>query len=44
MIERPLYLEKLISKKENGLIKIITGNRTGVAESRTFCLQYIISI
>ena len=27
MIERPRYLEKLISKKENGLIKIITGNR-----------------
>ena len=27
MIERPRYLEKLISKKENGLVKIITGNR-----------------
>lgn len=27
MIERPDYLQKLISKKENGLIKIITGNR-----------------
>ncbi len=27
MIGRPRYLEKLISKKENGLVKIITGNR-----------------
>ncbi len=27
MIKRPDYLQKLISKKENGLIKIITGNR-----------------
>ena len=27
MIERPRYLDKLISKKENGLVKIITGNR-----------------
>jgi len=27
MISRPDYLAKLISKKENGLIKIITGNR-----------------
>lgn len=27
MIERPNYLSKLISKKQNGLIKIITGNR-----------------
>ena len=27
MIQRPFYLSKLISKKENGLIKIITGNR-----------------
>lgn len=27
MIERPQYLAKLIAKKENGLIKIITGNR-----------------
>lgn len=27
MIERPTYLSKLISKKQNGLIKIITGNR-----------------
>lgn len=27
MIARPRYLEKLISKKENGLVKIITGNR-----------------
>lgn len=27
MIARPVYLDKLISKKENGLIKIITGNR-----------------
>ncbi len=27
MIGRPRYLEKLVSKKENGLVKIITGNR-----------------
>ena len=27
MIARPHYLDKLIAKKENGLIKIITGNR-----------------
>lgn len=27
MIQRPRYLEKLISKKNNGLIKIISGNR-----------------
>lgn len=27
MINRPSYLEQLISKKQNGLIKIITGNR-----------------
>lgn len=27
MIDRPRYLEKLILKKENGLVKIITGNR-----------------
>ncbi|MGN0738986.1 MAG: ATP-binding protein [Treponema sp.] len=27
MIKRPLYLKRLISKKENGLIKIITGIR-----------------
>ena len=27
MIERPKYLEKIISKKENGMIKIITGIR-----------------
>ena len=27
MIQRPLYLDKLISKKENGLVKIITGKR-----------------
>lgn len=27
MIERPKYLSKLVSKKQNGLIKIITGNR-----------------
>ncbi|MCI7036545.1 MAG: AAA family ATPase, partial [Spirochaetia bacterium] len=27
MIERPRYLSKLVSKKQNGLIKIITGNR-----------------
>lgn len=27
MIDRPRYLGKLISKKENGLVKIITGNR-----------------
>ena len=27
MIARPKYLNKLIAKKENGLIKIITGNR-----------------
>lgn len=26
MIGRPRYLEKLVSKKENGLVKIITGN------------------
>lgn len=25
MIERKKYLEKLISKKENGLVKVITG-------------------
>ena len=27
MIERKKYLEKLISKKENGLVKVITGIR-----------------
>ncbi len=27
MIERPQYLNKLISKKENGMIKVITGLR-----------------
>lgn len=27
MIERPIYLEKLIDRKQNGLIKIITGVR-----------------
>ena len=27
MIERKRYLDKLISKKENGLIKVITGIR-----------------
>ena len=27
MIQRKRYLDKLISKKENGLVKIITGNR-----------------
>lgn len=27
MIDRPYYLQKLISRKQNGLIKIITGNR-----------------
>ena len=27
IIQRPRYLDKLISKKENGLVKIITGNR-----------------
>ena len=27
MIERKRYLDKLISKKENGLVKIITGIR-----------------
>ena len=27
MIDRPHYLDKLIAKKENGLIKIITGNK-----------------
>lgn len=27
MMQRPRYLDKLISKKENGLVKIITGNR-----------------
>lgn len=27
MIERKKYLDKLISKKENGLVKIITGIR-----------------
>ena len=27
IIDRPRYLEKLISKRENGLVKIITGNR-----------------
>lgn len=27
MINRPYYLQKLISRKQNGLIKIITGNR-----------------
>ena len=27
MIQRTRYLDKLISKKENGLVKIITGNR-----------------
>lgn len=26
-IERPLYLNKLISKKDNGRVKIITGIR-----------------
>ena len=27
MIERKKYLDKLISKKENGLVKVITGIR-----------------
>lgn len=27
MIERPIYLERLISRKDNGLVKIITGIR-----------------
>ena len=27
MIERPIYLKKLIDRKQNGLIKIITGVR-----------------
>ena len=27
MIERKQYLDKLISKKENGLVKVITGIR-----------------
>ena len=27
MIERKKYLEKLIAKKENGLVKVITGIR-----------------
>lgn len=27
MIERPEYLNKIISKKENGMIKVITGIR-----------------
>lgn len=29
MIERKRYLDKLISKKGNGLVKIITGIRCG---------------
>ena len=27
MIERKIYLDKLISKRKNGLIKVITGIR-----------------
>lgn len=45
MINRPKYLEQLISKRHNGLIKIITGNRRS---GKSFLLntiyhQYLIS-
>ena len=45
MIERPRYLEKLISKRENGLVKIITGNRRCGKSYLLFVIyhQYLIN-
>lgn len=44
MIARPQYLNKLIAKKENGLIKIITGNRRCGKSCLLFTIyhQYLI--
>lgn len=45
VIERPRYLEKLISKRENGLVKIITGNRRCGKSYLLFVIyhQYLIN-
>ena len=45
MIERPRYLEKLISKRENGLVKIITGNHRCGKSYLLFVIyhQYLIN-
>lgn len=37
-IKRDYYLNKLITKKHNGLIKVITG--TADAENPIFCLRF----
>lgn len=46
MIARPDYLNKLISKKENGLIKIITGNRRCGKSYLLFTIyhEYLVSV
>ena len=38
MIERPIYLEKLIERRDNGLIKVITGLRRC---GKTYLLEVI---
>lgn len=45
MIERPRYLEQLISKRGNGLVKIITGNRRCGKSYLLFTIfhQYLIA-
>ena len=45
-IERKRYLDKLISKKENGLIKVMTGIRRGGKSFLLFKLyhEYLNSI
>ena len=46
MIERKKYLDKLISKKENGLVKVITGIRRCGKSYLLFNIykDYLISI
>ena len=46
MIERKMYLDQLISKKENGMIKVITGIRRCGKSCLLFDLyhQYLSSV
>lgn len=37
MIQRQIYLDKLINKKENGMVKVITGIRR--CGNPTYCLK-----
>lgn len=45
MIERPIYLEKLVQREKNGLVKVITGIRRSGKSYLLFCIfkNYLIN-